>query len=96
VLAGKTDVVSISPSDGGGFCECERCRALDVPGLLAYDNKHPQLSDRIFTYANEVARRVREQDPKKGVGMFAYTYYNRPPQKIDKLEPNLYLVAVRK
>src|SRR5262249_11176604 len=28
VLKGKTDIVNISPSDGGGFCECERCRAL--------------------------------------------------------------------
>ena len=94
VLKGKADVMNISPSDGGGFCQCDRCRALDVPGLLAYDNKSPQLSDRIFTYANEVARRVREKDPDKGVGMFAYTFYNRPPVKIEKLEPNLYLSFV--
>lgn len=93
-LAGKTAIVSISPSDGGGFCECENCRKLDVPGLLSYDNKHIQLSDRLFTYANEVAHRVREQDPNKGVGMFAYTYYNRPPVRIKQLEPNLYLSFV--
>jgi hypothetical protein len=94
VLAGKADIMNISPSDGGGFCECERCRALDVPGLLAYDNKTVQLSDRIFTYANEVARRVRERNPEKGCGMFAYTFYNKPPVKIPKLEPNLYLSFV--
>jgi len=94
VLAGKQDIMNISPSDGGGFCECERCQALDVPGVLAYDKKHVQLSDRIFTYANEVARRVREKNPAKGCGMFAYTYYNRPPVKIQKLEPNLYLSFV--
>jgi len=94
VLAGKSTIGNISPSDGGGFCECQRCRALDVPGLLAYDNKHPQLSDRIFTYANEVARRVAQQDPQRGVGMFAYTYYNRPPVRIKRLEPNLYLSFV--
>jgi hypothetical protein len=94
VLAGKADIMNISPSDGGSFCECERCTALDVPGVLAYDKKHIQLSDRIFTYANEVARRVREKNPEKGCGMFAYTYYNRPPLKIAKLEPNLYLSFV--
>lgn len=93
-LGGKTAIVSISPSDGGGFCECERCRRLDVPGVLSYDKKHVQLSDRLFTYANEVARRVREEDPNKGVGMFAYTYYNRPPVRIKRLEPNLYLSFV--
>ncbi len=94
VLNGKQDIMNISPSDGGGFCECERCRALDVPGVLAYDKKHVQLSDRIFTYANEVARRVREKNPAKGCGMFAYTFYNKPPLKIAKLEPNLYLSFV--
>lgn len=94
VLHGKQDIMNISPSDGGGFCECERCRALDVPGVLAYDKKHVQLSDRIFTYANEVARRVREKNPAKGCGMFAYTFYNSPPVKIAKLEPNLYLSFV--
>ena len=77
------------PSDGGGFCECERCQALDVPGVLAYDHKHVQLSDRIFTYANEVARRVREKNPAKGCGMFAYTYYHKPPLKIAKLAVSL-------
>jgi hypothetical protein len=94
VLAGKLDIMNISPSDGGGFCECENCRKLDVPGLLSYDNKTVQLSDRIFTYANEIARRVREKNPSRGVGMFAYTYYNRPPAKIERLEPNLYLSFV--
>jgi len=94
VLGGKQAIMNISPSDGGGFCECERCRALDVPGVLAYDGKHVQLSDRIFTYANEVARRVREKNPAKACGMFAYTFYNKPPLKIPKLEPNLYLSFV--
>ena len=27
VLNGKQEIMHISPSDGGGFCECERCRA---------------------------------------------------------------------
>lgn len=94
VLKGKSDIMNISPSDGGGFCECERCRALDVPGVMSYDGVHVQLSDRIFTYANEVARRVREANPAKGCGMFAYTFYNKPPVKIAKLEPNLYLSFV--
>ena len=91
VLGGKSDNMNISPSDGGGFCECERCKALDVPGVLAYDKKTPQLSDRLWTYANEVARRVREKNPAKGCGMFAYTFYHKPPLKITKLEPNLYI-----
>jgi hypothetical protein len=108
VLKGKTVIVNISPSDGGGFCQCDEqtksethkrlgipsCTSLDVPGVLAYDGKSPQLSDRIFTYANEVARRVREQNSDKSVGIHAYTYYNRPPLRIEKLEPNIYISFV--
>ncbi len=94
VLDGNQQIMHISPSDGGGFCECDRCRALDVPGILSYDGKTTQLSDRIFTYANEIARRVRAENPQKGCGMFAYTFYNRPPVNIPKLEPDLYLSFV--
>lgn len=94
VLQTALDIVNISPSDGGGFCECDSCTKLDVPGVLSYDNRHVQLSDRIFTYANEVARRVRKKDPKKGVGIHAYTFYNRPPRNLQALEPNLYVSFV--
>lgn len=94
VLNGKQDIMHISPSDGGGFCQCERCTALDVPGVMSYDGKTIQLSDRIFTYANEIARRVREKNPNKACGMFAYTFYNKPPLNIKRLEPNLYLSFV--
>lgn len=94
VLQAKPDIVNISPSDGGGFCQCDRCQALDVPGLLAYDGKTVRLSDRIYTYANEVARRVREKNPNKACAMLAYTFYNKPPQKIERMEPNLYISFV--
>lgn len=107
-LASKLDIVNISPSDGGGFCECNEetkseahkragapsCTSLDVPGHMTYDGKSVQLSDRMFTYANAIARRVRERNPEKGVGMFAYTYYNKPPLRLDHIEPNLYLSFV--
>jgi hypothetical protein len=107
-LASKNDIANISPSDGGGFCQCDEttksedhkkanapsCKSLDIPGRLAYDKKNPELSDRIFTYANAVAKAVAEKNPDKSVGMFAYTFYNNPPQKIARLEPNLYLSFV--
>lgn len=108
VLTSKYDICSISPSDGGGFCMCDEktksdahraanapsCTSLDVPGYMSYDNKTIQLSDRIMTYANTVARRVAEKDPKKRIGMLAYTFYNKPPVKVEKLEPNILLSFV--
>jgi hypothetical protein len=108
VLASKLHITNVSPSDGAGFCECDEqtkseahrkagapsCTSLDVPGYMTYDGKSLRLSDRMFTYANEIARRVREKNPEKAVGMFAYTYYNKPPVKLDHLEPNIYLSFV--
>lgn len=104
----KRAITTISPSDGGGFCQCDEetksdlhkklgipsCTSLDPPAQEGDNPAFPKLSNRIFTYANEIARRVREKDPNKGVGMFAYTYYNKPPTNIDKLESNLYLSFV--
>ncbi|OHE78010.1 MAG: hypothetical protein A3G75_12640, partial [Verrucomicrobia bacterium RIFCSPLOWO2_12_FULL_64_8] len=85
------DVVSISPNDGGGFCECERCRALDVPGEFIDRlgvTGQPVLTDRLFTFANAVAEGVAKVHPQKQVLMLAYTYYRDPPKRV-KVHPNL-------
>lgn len=81
-------VVSISPSDGYGFCECEKCRALDPAGT-DYSTGIPNLSDRHWAYANYVAREVKKRNPELNVGMYAYTAYREPPANMEKLEDNL-------
>lgn len=83
-------IVSISPSDGYGFCECEKCRALDAPGI-DYKSANPNLSNRHWDYANYIAGEVKKRNPELNVGMFAYTSYQKPPTNIDKLEDNLYV-----
>ncbi len=83
-------IVSISPSDGAGFCECEACRALDPKGT-DYSERIPNLSDRHWDYANYVAREVKKSKPGLGIGMFAYTAYREPPANINKLEDNIYV-----
>jgi len=57
------DCISMDPSDGGGWCECEHCRALGSP------------SDRALLLANQVA----EAFPERFVGMYAYNYHSAPP-----------------
>ena len=52
---GTGDIVSVSSSDGSGFCECERCRALDVPGLLSSTAKRRSLA----TASSPMPRRSR-------------------------------------
>ena len=53
-------VYSIAPNDGYGWCECQRCTALDAK--LCHSKKwwysaEPVVSDRLCVFANEVARR---------------------------------------
>lgn len=84
-------IVSISPNDGGGFCECASCKALDHPELYGPDDGYHGvvLSDRIFTFVNAVAREVKRTHPKLTIGIMAYTYFNPPPKTIDRFESNV-------
>ncbi|MFH1267252.1 MAG: DUF4838 domain-containing protein, partial [Planctomycetota bacterium] len=61
------DSISMDPSDGGGWCQCDRCAALG------------SVSDRALLLANEVAAAVNEKHPGKLVGMYAYAYHSPPP-----------------
>ena len=61
------DSISVEPSDGGGWCECEQCKAMG------------SIPDRALTLANEVAQAVNKQFPGKLVGMYAYNEHCAPP-----------------
>ncbi|NBV23109.1 MAG: DUF4838 domain-containing protein [Proteobacteria bacterium] len=59
--------VSVDPSDGGGWCECEDCKKLG------------SISDRALTLANEVAAGLTGKNADKLVGMYAYSQHSPPP-----------------
>ena len=61
------DSISVDPSDGGGWCECDECSKLG------------SVSDQAVTLANEVALAINKQHPGKLVGMYAYNYHSPPP-----------------
>jgi hypothetical protein len=61
------DSISMDPSDGGGWCECEECAKLG------------SITDRALLLANEVAAAVNAKYPGKFVGMYAYNYHSPPP-----------------
>ncbi|MHC4401531.1 MAG: DUF4838 domain-containing protein [Planctomycetota bacterium] len=62
-----SDSISMDPSDGGGWCECQPCAELG------------SVSDRALLLANEVAAAVNDKYPGKLVGMYAYNYHSPPP-----------------
>ncbi len=82
---------------------CQHCRALDPADAPKLSNdsqlidpvtrlpfpEYPALSDRVFTFFNEVARRVGRERPDRDLVAYAYSVYRTPPVKVGPLEPNL-------
>jgi len=74
--------VSIEPADGGGHCECKDCLAIG----------NGSVSDRVFYFANEVAKIVGQEFPDKILTHYAYHEHADVPSF--DLEPNLYVQVV--
>lgn len=60
--------VSLDPSDGGGWCECNQCLNLGTP------------STRAVYLANLAAKAVREKFEGKRIGIYAYNMHSPPPE----------------
>ncbi len=92
------DGVHMTMNDSGGFCECDKCRALDSdkvvarPGIDAEETRRAArrtvITDRIFTYINQIAEQVEKTHPGKLVFSMAYSRYITPPERI-RLHPNV-------
>ncbi len=64
----QRDSISMDPSDGGNWCECEPCAEMG------------SISDRVLLLANEVAVAINELDMgDKYVGIYAYGFHSPPP-----------------
>ncbi len=64
----ERDSISMEPSDGYGWCQCEECRKMGSP------------SGRATLLAGEVARAINELGlGEKAVGFYAYNEHSIPP-----------------
>ena len=88
------EYVSISPNDGSQWCECPACLALDERlsgdrmADLGLGAPRKYVGDRVFWFANQVARRVAPKHPGVKLLCLAYINYAEPPQTV-VLEPNV-------
>jgi len=93
-------MVSMSPADGLGYCECPRCREWAKGGEVYLDKgsqfaKRPDgvlvniTSESLFNAVNEAARAVAEKFPGTLIGCYAYSAYSHPPSF--KLQPNVFI-----
>ena len=91
------EAFSISLNDGGGFCECDRCRRLDSgrTEVLSSDaelkgGKGIVITDRVVTFVRQTRwrRESRRRTPGKKLISSAYGPYREPPVHV-RVAPNL-------
>jgi len=94
------DGIHMTLNDGVGFCECANCMALDTgelinrPGIDAEEmkkqpGKYRIITDRAFTFMNQVAEELQKTHPGKYVMCMAYSRYTNPPKNI---KPHKYVI----
>lgn len=72
------DSISMDPSDGSQWCECEDCAEMG------------SVSDRVVILANEVAEAINDLGlGDKYVGIYAYASHSPPPSPEVEVHPNL-------
>ena len=83
----KEPMLSLDVCDGYGsaMCGCELCRGLDTPDR----GRDGSMSDYVFGYVNRAAAQLYKSNPDRKVSGLSYSAYKLPPEKIDKLSPNL-------
>lgn len=69
-------MTSLSPTDGGGFCTCERC----APLVETDPHGKPNHARAILTFYQRVAEIVARERPGRRLGGFVYYNYQYPPE----------------
>jgi len=78
--AGKGPVIALGPNDGGGFCECANCRALDGGDFDPFSNE-TSVTDRYIWFFNQVLKGVEGEYPDTKLAFYIYHSYMRPPKR---------------
>ena len=83
----KREMSSISPTDGGGFCTCKRCKPLldtDPHGKTSH-------ARAVLTFYQRVGEIIARERPGRRLGGFVYYNYQYPPVNAPKLPDNVSL-----
>ena len=70
----NSEIISVSPNDGTGYCECRACKAIDDPeGTRAVT---------LIRFVNAVADAIKEEFPRVRVSTLAYLDTYQPPKSV--------------
>jgi len=83
----KSEMFSLSPTDGGGFCTCERCQRL----LDTDPHGKPNHARAMLTFYQQVGEIIARERPGRRLGGFVYYNYQYPPANMPKLPDNVSL-----
>ena len=75
---GRGPIMPIGPNDGAGFCECEKCQALDAGDYDAFSGER-SVTDRYIWFFNRVLDKVQPEYPNVKLAFYIYHSYMRPP-----------------
>lgn len=89
VIASGGPHPSVSPPDGTGYCQCEKCLAQDDPDNVEPSSGRPSVTNRYADFLDEVARLVGKEHPESLLSFYCYADYTQPPTLGRKLSPNL-------
>jgi hypothetical protein len=86
----KEPMLSLDACDGygSGMCACDLCKGKDTPER----GGEGRMSDYVWGYVNRVATELYKTHPQNKVSGLSYSAYKLPPEKIQKLSPNIALV----
>ncbi len=72
--APHSEIISVSPNDGTGYCECKDCKAIDdAEGTRA---------GTLIRFVNAVADAIRDEFPRVRVSTLAYLDTYMPPKSV--------------
>ena len=77
----------MGPNDGSGFCECEKCQALDSGEITPFTHRR-SVTDRYFWFFNQVLKGLEGEFPKARIGTLVYSDTMMPPVKV-KPDPRI-------
>jgi hypothetical protein len=80
------------PMDACKFCECDRCLAMNTPvekNTIAWVANPESVSDVYYKFIEQVALKVKKENPNLIIGALAYANVHKPPRNISKLPDNV-------
>lgn len=77
---GRGPIIGMGPNDGRGFCECDKCRALDAGDFDPF-SADPSVTDRYIWFFNQVLDKLGDEHKDVKLAFYIYHTYMRPPVK---------------